>query len=88
MLTHIPHIFTPSGRILDLIEKGVAKVDKCSMFVLDEADKLLSMDFKNLLNDIIKKLAKKRQVCRVICAHVCLCRLSVLCACDMRVACA
>jgi superfamily II DNA/RNA helicase len=83
MLTHIPHVFTPPGRILDLIEKGVAKVDKCSMFVLDEADKLLSMDFKNLLNDIIKKLAKKRQVCGVICAHVCLCRLCrvlVICA--------
>jgi ATP-dependent RNA helicase DDX6/DHH1 len=54
-------VCTP-GRILDLIEKGVAKVDKCSTFVLDEADKLLSMDFKSLLNDIIGRLAKKRQI--------------------------
>jgi len=54
-------VCTP-GRILDLIEKGVAKVDKCGIFVLDEADKLLSMDFKNLLNDIIARLAKKRQI--------------------------
>eukprot|EP00038_Savillea_parva_P008386 m.176597 g.176597 ORF g.176597 m.176597 type:complete len:422 (+) comp14202_c0_seq1:82-1347(+) len=54
-------VCTP-GRILDLIEKGVAKVDKCGIFVLDEADKLLSMDFKNLLNDIISRLAKKRQI--------------------------
>lgn len=54
-------VCTP-GRILDLIEKGVAKVDKCGIFVLDEADKLLSMDFKSLLNDIIARLAKKRQI--------------------------
>ncbi|CAG0885338.1 unnamed protein product [Cyprideis torosa] len=34
-------IATP-GRILDLIEKGVAKMDKCKTLILDEADKLLS----------------------------------------------
>lgn len=54
-------VCTP-GRILDLIEKGVAQVDKCHMFVLDEADKLLSMDFKSLLDDIIARLAKNRQI--------------------------
>lgn len=38
-------IATP-GRILDLMEKGVADVSQCSTLVLDEADKLLSQDFQ------------------------------------------
>lgn len=38
-------VATP-GRILDLIEKRVARVDQCGMLVLDEADKLLSSDFQ------------------------------------------
>lgn len=38
-------IATP-GRILDLMDKQVAKMDQCRILVLDEADKLLSQDFK------------------------------------------
>ena len=38
-------IATP-GRILDLMEKGVADVSNCNTLVLDEADKLLSQDFE------------------------------------------
>ena len=34
-------VATP-GRILDLADKGVAKLGECKMFCLDEADKLLS----------------------------------------------
>jgi hypothetical protein len=37
-------VATP-GRILDLIEKGIAKMDQCQTLVLDEADKLLSHEF-------------------------------------------
>ena len=37
-------VATP-GRLLDLIEKGVAKVNECEILVLDEADKLLSEEF-------------------------------------------
>uniref|UniRef100_A0A8B9KDE7 RNA helicase n=1 Tax=Astyanax mexicanus TaxID=7994 RepID=A0A8B9KDE7_ASTMX len=54
-------IATP-GRILDLIKKGVAKVDKVQMIVMDEADKLLSQDFVVLIEDIISFLAKNRQI--------------------------
>eukprot|EP00039_Didymoeca_costata_P001246 m.51029 g.51029 ORF g.51029 m.51029 type:complete len:428 (-) comp10701_c1_seq1:549-1832(-) len=50
-------VCTP-GRILDLINKRIAKVDKCGILVLDEADKLLSMDFNNLLDDIISALPR------------------------------
>ncbi|CAB1351238.1 unnamed protein product [Coregonus sp. 'balchen'] len=54
-------IATP-GRILDLIKKGVAKVDRVQMMVMDEADKLLSQDFVVLIEDIISYLAKGRQI--------------------------
>ena len=54
-------VATP-GRILDLMGKGVAKMDKCGMFVLDEADKLLSMDFNELLDRTISFLAPDRQI--------------------------
>ncbi|XP_033100157.1 ATP-dependent RNA helicase cgh-1-like [Anneissia japonica] len=54
-------IATP-GRILDLMRKNIAKMDKCGVLVLDEADKLLSQDFHNMLDDIISFLPKDRQV--------------------------
>lgn len=38
-------VATP-GRVLDLIEKGIAPMARCRMLVLDEADKLLSQDFR------------------------------------------
>lgn len=54
-------VCTP-GRILDLVGKGVAKVNQCNLLVLDEADKLLSMDFEGLLDNIISALPKSRQI--------------------------
>lgn len=54
-------VSTP-GRILDLIERKVAVVKTCTMLVLDEADKLLSMDFKNCLDTIISYLPIHRQI--------------------------
>lgn len=37
-------VATP-GRILDLIQKDVAKMNNCNILVFDEADKLLSYEF-------------------------------------------
>jgi ATP-dependent RNA helicase DDX6/DHH1 len=54
-------IATP-GRILDLMKKGMAVMDKCGMLVLDEADKLLSQDFKNMLDAVIGFLPLDRQI--------------------------
>ncbi|XP_070551674.1 probable ATP-dependent RNA helicase ddx6 [Ptychodera flava] len=54
-------IATP-GRILDLMEKGVAKMSKCGTLTLDEADKLLSQDFKNMLDRVINFLPNDRQI--------------------------
>jgi len=54
-------IATP-GRILDLMKKGLAIMDKCGMLVMDEADKLLSQDFKNMLDNVISFLPQDRQI--------------------------
>ncbi len=54
-------VATP-GRIIDLMEKGIAKVNKCQILVLDEADKLLSMDFQHVLDKLISFLPSDRQV--------------------------
>ncbi|KAI4463084.1 Helicase conserved C-terminal domain [Popillia japonica] len=54
-------IATP-GRILDLMDKGVANMEHCRTLVLDEADKLLSQDFKGMLDHVISRLPKDRQI--------------------------
>jgi len=54
-------VATP-GRVLDLANKGVADISKCSTLVLDEADKLLSPEFQPLVEQIITFLPKDRQI--------------------------
>eukprot|EP00088_Acartia_fossae_P028458 TRINITY_DN2927_c0_g2_i1.p1 TRINITY_DN2927_c0_g2~~TRINITY_DN2927_c0_g2_i1.p1 ORF type:complete len:437 (+),score=109.15 TRINITY_DN2927_c0_g2_i1:127-1437(+) len=54
-------VATP-GRILDLMEKKVADASNCKILVLDEADKLLSQDFKGMLDRVISHLPKERQI--------------------------
>ncbi|XP_052803879.1 ATP-dependent RNA helicase me31b-like isoform X2 [Mya arenaria] len=54
-------VATP-GRILDLMNKNLVKISKCGILVLDEADKLLSQDFKGMLDNIISHLPNDRQI--------------------------
>ncbi|KAL8565814.1 putative ATP-dependent RNA helicase me31b [Nucella lapillus] len=54
-------IATP-GRILDLMNKHLVKPESCSILVLDEADKLLSQDFKGMLDNVISHLPPQRQI--------------------------
>ncbi|KAG1676956.1 hypothetical protein FOA52_014832 [Chlamydomonas sp. UWO 241] len=54
-------VATP-GRILDLAQKGVARLGNCRVLVLDEADKLLSEDFQQVIEDIIGVLPPDRQI--------------------------
>ena len=54
-------VATP-GRILDLMEKKVANVERCKILCLDEADKLLSQDFKGMLDRLLSHLPPTRQV--------------------------
>ncbi|CAL8468653.1 g8193 [Coccomyxa elongata] len=55
-------VATP-GRILDLASKGVAKLNKCRMLVMDEADKLLSPEFQPIIEQLISFLPAERQIC-------------------------
>ncbi|REE81682.1 ATP-dependent RNA helicase DeaD [Lutibacter oceani] len=56
--THIV-VATP-GRLIDLIEKGEINLSKISTLVLDEADEMLSMGFKQDLNRILKYTGKNK----------------------------
>ena len=50
------------GRILDLTSKGVADLSECSIFVMDEADKLLSPEFTVVIEQLLNFHPKDRQV--------------------------
>ena len=53
-------IATP-GRLLDHIERKTVDLSKLKTLVLDEADQMLLMGFKNEIEAIIKATSKKRQ---------------------------
>jgi len=52
-------VATP-GRLLDLIERRAAKLDQISVVVLDEADEMLNMGFKDELDAILEKAPEDR----------------------------
>ena len=62
-LQEVVHIViaTP-GRLLDLVNKELAKLESCRVIVLDEADKLLSQDFNHLLDELLYAMPNDRQV--------------------------
>ncbi len=53
-------VATP-GRLLDLVNQGVCKLNDIETLVLDEADRMLDMGFINDIRKIMKVLPKKRQ---------------------------
>jgi len=62
-LERVVHIVVATpGRILDLANKGIARLQRCRFFVLDEADKLISQDFQPIIQQIMRKLPKEHQV--------------------------
>ena len=58
---NIDHLIMYVWHILIKIVQ-VANVSKCKMLVLDEADKLLSQDFKGMLDKVISFLPAGRQI--------------------------
>ena len=56
--THIV-VGTP-GRVFDHINKGSLDLSKIKYFVIDEADEMLNMGFIDQVEDIIKRLSKKK----------------------------
>mmetsp|Transcript_2892 Transcript_2892/g.5354 ORF Transcript_2892/g.5354 Transcript_2892/m.5354 type:complete len:635 (-) Transcript_2892:399-2303(-) len=62
-LKRVVHIIVATpGRILDLCERRIANLSQCKMFVMDEADKLLSREFQIGLNKLIEFTHKDRQI--------------------------
>ncbi len=53
-------VATP-GRLLDLMQQRHARLDKISVLVLDEADRMLDMGFIHDVRKIVSKLPKQRQ---------------------------
>lgn len=61
-LEHGAHIIvgTP-GRVEEHLRKQNLNLDNLTMFVLDEADRMLDMGFSDVINNIIQYLPEKRQ---------------------------
>jgi ATP-dependent RNA helicase DeaD len=57
--THI--IAGTPGRVLDLMKRGVLKIDKIDILVLDEADEMLNMGFKCDIDAILETTPTKKQ---------------------------
>ncbi len=53
-------IATP-GRLIDIINRNAVKLSNVETLVLDEADRMLDLGFKDEINTILRKLPEKRQ---------------------------
>jgi len=50
------------GRVFDMINRGALKTDSMKMFILDEADEMLSRGFKDQIYDVFQRLPPTTQV--------------------------
>ena len=57
-----PHILVATpGRLIDLINRGKVKLDDVRYLVLDEADEMLDMGFKEDLETILESVPDNRR---------------------------
>ncbi|KAG0300766.1 translation initiation factor eIF4A [Dissophora globulifera] len=49
------------GRVFDMINRGLLRTDSIKMFILDEADEMLSRGFKDQIYDIFQRLPQSTQ---------------------------
>ena len=62
-LRHGAHIIVATpGRLIDLITRGVVKLDKVNTVVLDEADEMLNMGFVDSITDILTHVPDERKM--------------------------
>ncbi|KAF9104556.1 translation initiation factor eIF4A [Mortierella sp. AM989] len=50
------------GRALDMINRGALRTDSIKMFILDEADEMLSRGFKDQIHDVVQRLPPNTQI--------------------------
>ena len=60
-LQNVEILIATPGRLLDLINMNSLDISEIDILVLDEADKMLNMGFKNEMDSIFKLLPTKRQ---------------------------
>lgn len=60
-LQHVNVLVATPGRLIDLLESNALHLSSVSTLVLDEADKMLNLGFKEQMNQIFGLLPKKRQ---------------------------
>lgn len=60
-LNNVNVLVATPGRLLDLVESNAVHLSDIKTLVLDEADKMLSMGFKDEIDRIFKLLPKRRQ---------------------------
>ena len=58
--TGVHIIVATPGRLIDLMERGVAKLDNIINVVMDEADEMLNMGFTDSINAILEKVPADR----------------------------
>lgn len=54
-------VATP-GRLIDLINRGVVKLDEVHTVILDEADEMLNMGFQDSIDEILSNLPQERKM--------------------------
>ena len=62
VMHHIFMISGTPGRVFDMISRRVLRVNDIKMFVLDEADEMLSRGFKDQIYDVFRTLNPNIQV--------------------------
>lgn len=60
-LQHVSILVATPGRLLDLIDSNAVSLSKVETLVLDEADKMLNLGFKDEMERIFKFIPNKRQ---------------------------
>ena len=66
------------GRVYDMLRRRCLRADSIKMFVLDEADEMLSRGFKDQIYDIFQLLPPKLQVWSLVVGCLC-CLLLLVC---------
>ena len=54
-------IVSTPGRMFDLVSQGYLKLDRIETLILDEADQMLDLGFAKDIDDLVKKLPRRRQ---------------------------
>jgi ATP-dependent RNA helicase RhlE len=60
-LQHVNVLVATPGRLLDLIHSNALKLSNVSTLILDEADKMLNLGFKEEMTEVFKLLPVTRQ---------------------------